>query len=524
MHLELQDGLVALGLILAVATLLAAAPALRVPYPILLVIGGLVLGVVPGMPEFELEPELVFFGVLPPLLYSAAFFTSLRELRSAIQPISLLAVGLVVTTTVGVAVVAHELVDGMSWASAFVLGAIVSPTDPIAATAIGRRLGVPAKLVRIVEGESLVNDGTGLVLYRVAVAAVVAGSFSAFYTGGLFLVSVFGGIAVGMAVGWIVRQVRRRLDNPPAEITISLLTGYAAFIPAELMGVSAVLAAVTAGVYLGWHTPELTTAQVRLQGVAVWEIVQYLLNALLFVLIGLQLPVALDALGEYSGWTLLWYAVLVSATVIALRFAWVFAVLYAPKRIAGRMADWRGGVFVSWAGMRGAVSLAAALALPLTTDAGTPFPGRELILFLTFAVILATLVGMGLTLPLVIRALRLEDDGLEAREDAKARIHAAEAALARLEELLEEDWVRDDTAERVRGAYRFRTSRFRARLDDGDDGSIELRSQDYQRLRRELLDAERDALVELRRTGVISNDVWRRVGRDLDLEDERLDS
>ncbi|HET9436991.1 MAG TPA: Na+/H+ antiporter [Gaiellaceae bacterium] len=524
MHLELQDGLVALGLILAVATLLAAAPALRVPYPILLVIGGLVLGVVPGMPELELEPELVFFGVLPPLLYSAAFFTSLRELRSAIQPISLLAVGLVVATTVGVAVVAHELVDGMSWASAFVLGAIVSPTDPIAAKAIGRRLGVPAKLVRIVEGESLVNDGTGLVLYRVAVAAVVAGSFSAFYTGGLFLVSVFGGIAVGLAVGWIVRQVRRRLDNPPAEITISLLTGYAAFIPAELMGVSAVLAAVTAGVYLGWHTPELTTAQVRLQGVAVWEIVQYLLNALLFVLIGLQLPVALDALGEYSGWTLLWYAVLVSATVIALRFAWVFAVLYAPKRIAGRMADWRGGVFVSWAGMRGAVSLAAALALPLTTDAGTPFPGRELILFLTFAVILATLVGMGLTLPLVIRALRLEDDGLEAREDAKARIHAAEAALARLEELLEEDWVRDDTAERVRGAYRFRTSRFRARLDDGDDGSIELRSQDYQRLRRELLDAERDALVELRRTGVISNDVWRRVGRDLDLEDERLDS
>jgi Na+/H+ antiporter len=300
MHLELQDGLVALGLILAVATLLAAAPALRVPYPILLVIGGLVLGVVPGMPEFELEPELVFFGVLPPLLYSAAFFTSLRELRSAIQPISLLAVGLVVTTTVGVAVVAHELVDGMSWASAFVLGAIVSPTDPIAATAIGRRLGVPAKLVRIVEGESLVNDGTGLVLYRVAVAAVVAGSFSAFYTGGLFLVSVFGGIAVGLAVGWIVRQVRRRLDNPPAEITISLLTGYAAFIPAELMGVSAVLAAVTAGVYLGWHTPELTTAQVRLQGVAVWEIVQYLLNALLFVLIGLQLPASIRA-GRCSG-------------------------------------------------------------------------------------------------------------------------------------------------------------------------------------------------------------------------------
>jgi CPA1 family monovalent cation:H+ antiporter len=523
-HLELQDGLVALGLLLAVATLLAVAPTLRIPYPILLVIGGLVLGVVPGMPELELEPELVFFGILPPLLYSAAFFTSLRDLRSNVQPIGLIAVGLVIATTVGVAVVAHELVDGLSWPSAFVLGALVSPTDPIAATAIARRFGVPGKLVMIVEGESLVNDGTGLVLYRVAVAAVVAGSFSAFHTGGLFVVSVGGGIAVGLAVGWLVRQIRLRLDNPPAEITISLLTGYVAFIPAELMGVSAVLAAVTAGVYLGWYTPELTSAQVRLQALAVWEIVQYLLNALLFVLIGLQLPVVMDALEEYSAGTLLWYAFVVSATVIALRFAWVFVVLYAPKKIAGRMSNWRGGVFVSWAGMRGAVSLAAALALPLTTDAGEPFPGRDLILFLTFSVILATLVGMGLTMPLVIRALRLEDDGIEAREDAKARIHAAEAALARLELLLEEEWVREDTAERLRGLYRFRTTRFRARFDDGDDGEIEMRSQDYQRLRRELLDAERDALVELRRTGVISNEVWIRVGRDLDLEDQRLDS
>jgi monovalent cation/hydrogen antiporter len=523
MHLELQDGLVALGLILAVATMLAIAPTLRIPYPILLVIGGLALGVLPGMPEFELQPELVFYGILPPLLYSSAFFTSLRELRVSARPIGLLAVGLVVVTTVGVAVVAHEFIEGLSWSSAFVLGAIVSPTDPVAATSIARRFGVPAKLVRIVEGESLVNDGTGLVLYRVAVAAVVAGSFSAYYTAGLFVVSAGGGIAVGLIVGWLIRQIRRRLDNPPAEITISLLTGYVAFIPADLMGVSAVLAAVTAGVYLGWHTPELTNAQVRLQGVAVWEIVQYLLNALLFVLIGLQLPVVVDALGDLPAARLVGYAALVSLTVIALRFAWVFAVLHAPKWIARRMSNWRGAVFLSWAGMRGAVSLAAALALPLETDAGVPFPGRDLILFLTFAVILATLVGMGLTLPLVIRACGLEDDSIEAREDAEARVHAATAALARLEELVGEEWVREDTAERVRGAYRFRTDRFRARLDDGDDGAIESRSQDYQRLRRELLDAERQALSELRRAGAISNDVWLRVGRDLDLEDQRLD-
>jgi monovalent cation/hydrogen antiporter len=523
MHLELQDGAVALALILAVATLLAVAPTLHIPYPILLVLGGLLIGIAPGMPEFELNPELVFFGVLPPLLYGSAFFTSLRDLRAQARPIGLLAVGLVVVTTVGVAAVAHAFVDSLSWPSAFVLGAIVSPTDPLAATSIARRLGIPRKLVTIVEGESLVNDGTGLVAYRVAVAAVVTGSFSASYTGGLFVVVAAGGIAVGLLVGWIVRQVRRRLDNPPAEITISLMTGYLAFIPAELMGVSAVLAAVTAGVYLGWHTPELTTPQVRLQGVAVWEIVTYLLNALLFVLIGLQLPVVVDALGGLSAATLAAYAALVSLTVIALRFAWVFAVLHAPKWIARRMSNWRGAVFLSWAGMRGAVSLAAALALPLQTDAGTPFPGRDLILFLTFSVILVTLVGQGLTLPLVIRVLGIEDDGLDDRQDAKARIHAAEAALARLEELVSEEWVREDTAERVRGAYTFRTSRFRARLDDGDDGSIESRSQDYQRLRRELLDAERAALVELRRTGVIGNDVWLRVGRDLDLEDQRLD-
>jgi monovalent cation/hydrogen antiporter len=523
MHLELQDGVVALALILAVAAMLAVAPTLHIPYPILLVLGGLLIGIAPGMPEFELDPQLVFFGVLPPLLYGAAFFTSLRDLRAQARPIGLLAIGLVVVTTVGVAAVAHAFVDGLSWPSAFVLGAIVSPTDPLAATSIARRLGIPRKLVTIVEGESLVNDGTGLVAYRVAVAAVVTGSFSAFYTGGLFVVVAAGGIAVGLLVGWIVRQVRKRLDNPPAEITISLMTGYLAFIPAELMGVSAVLAAVTAGVYLGWHTPELTTPQVRLQGVAVWEIVQYLLNALLFVLVGLQLPVVVDALGGLSAATLAAYAALVSITVIVVRFAWVFAVLHAPKWIARRMSNWRGAVFLSWAGMRGAVSLAAALALPLQTDAGAPFPGRDLILFLTFSVILVTLVGQGLTLPLVIRVLGIEDDGLDDRQDAKARIHAAEAALARLEELVGEDWVREDTAERVRGAYNFRTSRFRARLDDGDDGSIESRSQDYQRLRRELLDAERAALVELRRAGVIGNDVWLRVGRDLDLEDQRLD-
>ncbi len=523
MHLDVSDGVVGLGLLVAVATLLALAPAVRIPYPILLVVGGLAIGVMPGVPDFELDPELVFFGVLPPLLYGAAFFTSLRDLRANVRPIGLLAIGLVAMTTVVVAVVAHELVDGLTWPAAFVLGAIVSPTDPIAATAIARRLGVPRHLVTIVEGESLVNDGTGLVLYRVAVAAVVTGSFSLFDGAGMFVLGALGGVAIGLAVGFVVRQVRRRLDNPPAELTISLMTGYLAFFPAELLGASAVIAAVTAGVYLGWYTPELTTAQVRLQGAAVWEIVQYLLNALLFVLVGLQLPVVLDALGDISTPRLLEYAALVGLSVIAVRFAWVFVVLLAPPAVALRVTSWREAVFVSWAGMRGAVSLAAALALPLQTDSGDSFPARDLVLFLTFACILVTLVGQGLTLPLVIRVLGLEDDGLDDREDAKARIRAAEAAIARLAELEQEEWVREETAERLRGQYGFRADRFRARFGVDEDG-IELRSQDFQRLRRELLEAERDAVLELRRSGVIGNDVWLRVSRDLDLEDERLDS
>jgi len=523
MHLDAQDGFVAMGLLVAVAAMLALAPSVRIPYPILLVLGGLALGFVPGMPEIDLPPELVLFGVLPPLLYGAAFFTSLRDLRSNVRHISMLAIGLVIATTAGVAVVAHAVVEDLPWASAFALGAIVSPTDPLAATSIARRLGVPRRYVAVIEGESLVNDGSGLVLYRIAVGAVLTGTFSVWEGAGLFVLTAAGGGAVGLAVGWLVRQVRARLDNPPAEVTISLLTGYFAFLPADLIGVSAVLATVTAGVYLGWYTPQLTTSQVRLQGTAVWEIAQYLLNALLFVLIGLQLPSIVDALADIPASQLVGWAVVVCLTVIAVRFAWVFLLMAAPKRLRGQPAWWRGATFVSWAGIRGAVSLAAALALPLTTDAGEAFPGRDLIIFLTFAVILATLVVQGLTLPMLIRVLRLEDDDVEDREDAKARIRAAEAAIARLEELAAEDWVREDTAERMRGLYDFRRNRFQARLDGEDGDGIEERSQAYQRLRRELLEAERLAMLELRRSGVISDDVMLRVQRDLDLEDQRLD-
>jgi monovalent cation/hydrogen antiporter len=431
-----------------------------------------------------------------------------------------------VATTVVVAVVAHAAIDGLPWASAFVLGAVVSPTDPLAATAIARRLGVPRRVVTIVEGESLINDGSALVLYRVAVVAAVSGTFSVWEAGLRFVLTSAGGIAIGLAVGWVVRQVRRRLDNPPVEITVSLATAYFAALPAELLGVSAVLAAVTAGIYLGWHAPELTTPQVRLQGVAVWEILTFVLNALLFVLVGLQLPTVLDGLEGISSTQLLGYAAAVCAAVVLTRALLVVPLTKARAWLPGgdRIPAVRESVVVAFAGMRGAVSLAAALAIPLETDAGAPFPGRELIIFLTFTVILVTLVGQGLTLPLVISSLGVEEDDLTQREETKARIRAAEAALQRLEELVEEDWVRPDTAERMRGLYDFRRRRFAARKDTDDDGSVEERSLAYQRLRRELLDAERQAVVELRGEGSINDEAMYRVQRDIDLEVSRLDA
>jgi Na+/H+ antiporter len=524
-----SDSIVLFALLAAAALLLAAAQFIHVPYPILFVLGGLGLAFIPGTPEIVLSPDLVLIAILPPLLYGGAFFTSLRELRANAGSISLLAIGLVLTTMVVVAAAAHAVVPDLDWPSAFVLGAIVSPTDPTAATAIAERLGLPRQLVAVIEGESLVNDATGLVLYRFAVTAVVTGSFSLLDASARFVLNVVGGIAIGLAVAFVIRQVRRRLANPPVEITISLLSGYFGYLPAQAAGVSGVLAAVTVGVYMGWYTPELTTPQTRLQGLAVWELVFIVLNAALFGLVGLQLPSIVDALSGSSTGSLLGYALLVLAAVLAARFAWIMGSLFLSRTIGMRFrrgdprSTGKGSLVLAWAGMRGAVSLAAALALPLTTDAHEPFPERELIIFLTFAVILGTLVGQGLTMPMLIRLLRIEEDGEEAREEAKARIAAAEAALGRLEELLGEDWVRDGTAQRLRGLYDFRRRRFASRIDPAADSAADDQSADYQRLRRELLDAEREAVVELRRAGEIDDGVMRKVVRDLDLEDARLD-
>jgi Na+/H+ antiporter len=528
-HFGTHDQLVLLGLLVALTLLLIVAPTLRVPYPIFLVLGGLALGFLPGIPEISLPPDVVLVAVLPPLLYSAAFFTSLRDLRQNARTISLLSIGLVIATSCTVAVIAHEMIDDFSWAAAFVLGAVVSPTDPLAATEIARRLGVPHRPIAVIEGESLVNDGTALVLYKVAIGAVVAGTFSVADAIGHFVWAVVGGVAIGLAIGFVIAEVRRRLDNPPLEVTIALLTGYFAFIPASAAGASGVLAVVTAGVYMGWRTPELTSVQTRLQGDGVWEILTFLMNALLFALVGLQLPHIVDSLSGTSRETLTVDALLVIAVVVVTRIFWIPIAGYLPRWLSPSLRErdpyppFSWAFLVSWSGMRGAVSLAAALALPLTTHAGSAFAQRDLIVFLTFCVILFTLVVQGLTLPAVIRVFRLEEDDAFAREEAKARIHAARAAISRLDELVAEDAVREDTAERLRGAYQFRQDRFTERLDATASGEIEERSTAYQRVRRELLEAERSAIYSLRRDRVINDDVMHRLTRDLDLEEARLD-
>jgi CPA1 family monovalent cation:H+ antiporter len=524
---------VLLGLLVAVAGLVLLAGLLKVPYPVMLVLGGLALGFVPGLPRIELAPEVVLLLFLPPLLYSAAFFSSLRDLRDNLSAISLLAVGLVLATAVSVALVAH-LVIGMSWPVAFVLGAIVSPTDPVAATAIARRVGIPRGIVSVVEGESLVNDATALIAYRFAVGAVATGAFSLWQAGVEFVVGAVGGVALGMAVGWVVAQVRRRLDDPPVEITISLFTPYAAYLPAEELGLSGVLAAVTVGIYLGWRAPALITPSTRIQSYSIWEILIFLLNSLLFVLIGLQLPAVLDGLtGGESARTLAGWGLLVSAVVIVTRLAWVFLLTYLPRWLSPslRRADpspsWRSTLLVAWSGMRGAVSLAAALAVPLVLPGGEAFPARDLVLFLTFSVILVTLLAQGLTLPALVRLLGVRADSSEREEEVEARVRTAEAALARLDELAEEEWVREDTAERMRGLYDYRRRRFAAQRGDADgsDGEgYEERSAAYARLRAKVLAAERAELVRLRGQGTIGDEVMRRVERDLDLEQSRLES
>ena len=519
--------IVLVSLLLSVVVLGTIARLIHIPYPIVLVIGGLALGLILGPDDtVTLDPELVLVLFLPPLLYSSAFFANLHDIRQGVRVVTVQAVGLVLVTMCTVAVVAHELIPGMPWAVAFVLGAIVSPTDALAPAEILRRLRVPRRLVSLIEGESLLNDGTALVAYNTALAAVGA-TFVFREAAGDFLVNVAGGIAIGLVAGKVLVEIRRRINDIPTEITISLLSGYAGYLPAEHLHVSGVLAAVTVGIVLGWKAPEISTASMRLQGYAVWEIIVFLLNALLFVLIGLQLPTILEGLGNESAGTLLGWAAAVSATVILTRlvFGEVFTrfIRFVDRRAVQRerRASWRMRLIGGWCGMRGAVSLAAALALEES------FPQRDIVLFLTFGVIFATLVLQGLTLPPLIKLLHIEDDGADEREELIGRRAAVDAALARIDELAGAEWTRDETAERMRMMYEYRQRRFAIRAGEVDDAdgidAVESRAYRYQKMVRSVLAAQRATLVDLRNRGDISNEVMHRLERELDLEEERLE-
>ena len=513
------------GILAGVTVLFVLAYVTSVPYPIWLTVGGVALGFFPGLPDVRLDPDLVLLIVLPPLLYSAAFFSDLRELRRNVRPIGLLAVGLVLVTTVAVAAVAHALIPGLPWEAAFVLGAVLGPTDPVAATAIAGRVGAPRRIVTILEGESLINDSTALIAFKFAVAAATAGTFSLVDAAGEFVLSVTGGALIGLAIGWAVSEVRYRIDDLPTEAVLSLVTAYFAYLPADAVGASGVIAAVTTGIVLGWNAPRLTTAETRMQLYGLWEILVFLLNGLLFVLVGLQLPSIIDGLQDRSAADVALWAAAVALTVMVVRAAWVFPLTYLPRWLSRKVREgdplppWRHTAIVAFTGMRGAVSLAAALAVPESV------PGRDLIVFLVFSTIVWTVCVEGLSLPWLLRVLRVHDDGTADREESKARYKAATAAIRRVDELVGEEWVRDDTAERVRAMYDFRRRRFAAQLGKAQDGAEDpnARSSDYQRLLRELLHAQRDELYALRRAGMIGDEVMRRVQRDLDLEETRLE-
>jgi Na+/H+ antiporter len=513
-----------LGLLVVVAVLATVARTIRVPYPILLVVGGLLLALSPAVPDIVLAPELVFLLILPPLLYLAAFDTAIRDVRAMIRPILSLAVGLVLATTVAVAVVVHAVLPEIGWPAAFALGAIVSPPDAVAAVAVLRRLSVPPRLVTLLEAESLFNDATALIAFRFSVAAMATASFSLPSAALSFVVVGIGGILVGIVVGAVIALLRRRLTDPPVEITISLLTPFASYLAAEQLHVSGILAVVTTGLSLGWWSPRIMDPNVRLRGRAVWDMVIFALNGLVFLLIGLQLSTVLPSLADHPPLTTIGLGLLVSAVVIAIRLVWVApAALGLP--ILGHRKRWSDVLIIGWAGMRGVVSLATALALPLET------PNRDLLLFLTFCVILATLVGQGLTLPWLVRALGVSDDGSSAEQELRARAAALDAACQRIKQLTDEWPNHLPLIETLKSQYGHRASHLGDLTSYGEANGNQPLSQaaeqeilEHGQIKRSVIDAERAAILELRQRGEIGDQAWRRVERDLDLEELRLEA
>jgi CPA1 family monovalent cation:H+ antiporter len=521
---------ISLLLLIAIATVGILAKRSNIPPAILLVLTGVGLALVPGLPAVRLAPELVLLLVLPPLIYSSAVAMSWREFRFSLRPISLLAIGCVAFTTVATAAATHWLL-GWSWPVGFVLGAIVSPPDAVAPLAIARRMQLPKRILVILEGEGLANDATALIIYRFAIVAVSAGAFSFGSAVGEFGVIIVSELLWGIAVGWMLLRLRRWVADAQIEIVLSILTPYAAYWPPQHLGGSGVLATVVAGLYVSWNGISFISAATRLQGIFFWDVLVYLIEGIVFLMTGLQARTLIIGLGPYSLSALLGGAAVISGVVILARFVWMFPATYLPRWLIPSIArkdpapPWQWPFLLAFTGVRGIVSLAAALAIPLSMDDGRAFPDRDLILFFTFSVILVTLVGQGLVLPAVIRMLGLANAGereLRAAraEELLARRRAIEAAIERLDQLAAERGLAVDVVRRLRTTHEERLSHFEGKPGtEESDHDLGLSADEIELL---LIAAERDRINGLYRQGELRDEARRRLERELDLREASL--
>jgi monovalent cation/hydrogen antiporter len=516
-------------LCVAVATLLAVAVLRRVgiPAPVVLVVAGLVIGFLPFVPDVSLQPEVVLLGLLPLLVYDAAVTASPTAFFRQARSIGVLAVLLVAATAVAVAAIAHW-VGHLSWPMAFVLGTAVGPTDASAATSIASRVGLPRHLVSILEGEALFNDATALVLYGAAVADATTGHISLLHTAGTIVYSAVAGAAIGLAVGFAGRWLRNRIDDPPVEIAGSILLAYAAYLPAEAIHASGVLAAVTAGLYLGWHSSGgAFSARSRLQSGAFWATLVFLVNAALFVLVGLSFHTfTTQARGPVGRLALTGAAVVV--VLIVLRLSWMeasgwFARLGRRRRAALGAHGWRERLVLGWAGMRGAITLAALLAVPVRTSDGHLLAGRDEIIYLGFTVIIVTLVGQGMTLPILVRRLRVSEHPSVPEAERQARLDLTRAVLDHIGRACDAGQLPQEVADGLRAQYLARLRWLETTSGDEDlEDEVAATAQAAQDMRRDLISFQRQTLADLRRQGRIGVTVLRIIEHDLDLEEARL--
>jgi monovalent cation/hydrogen antiporter len=520
---KIQTLLVLLGII---GVLAVVAERVRFPFPILLVIAGLLIALYPGLPEMKLDPELVFLIFLPPLLFSAAWNFPWEDFRSNFLPIFALAVGLVFATILCVGYAAHWLIPGMTLATGFVLGAIVSPPDAVAATAVLKNLRVPKRLSAVLEGESLVNDASGLVAYQFAVAAVVTNSFSIVDAGADFVWMSAGGAFFGWLIGMAAAHLHRHLRDPAVAVTLTILTPYIAYLPAEKLGFSGVLAVVAAGLYISHRSWEALGPESRLQRETIWQLLDYLLNGIIFILIGLQFPSIVREL-KIPVAQMIFIGTAISFVVIAVRFLWV-SPLVSLERYFLRRGDkdylsFGGLVVVSWAGMRGVVSLAAALALPLTTASGEAFPHRHIILFLTFCVIFVTLVLQGLSLPWLARKLKVEEADSDFQSEGQARMVILEELVVEIKNLIEREESPEyrESLERWRVHYQDRLSTLERRLSLPREINRYAARKERDLLPK-LMNHARGHLAKMQRQGVISEEARRRIEHDFDMEEQRI--